>query len=125
MDPHEHPFEETLYVKYFRCVDTAIEGNEVLTRDECEECFLDFIVEEISRLDKVQTECESTESKQRNTEILRQSVPESPVLDRLLRYSASVDRSLDRHLTQYERAQRMRMGQPVPPQLKLEVDLSS
>jgi hypothetical protein len=42
-------------------------------------------------------------------------------LDRLLRYEASLDRSFDRTLSQLERLQRMRLGQPVPVLPKVEV----
>jgi hypothetical protein len=41
------------------------------------------------------------------------NVPEAPQLDRLLRYEASLERAIDRTLTQLERLQRMRLGQPV------------
>jgi len=54
---------------------------------------------------------------------VRRVVPESPALDRLLRYEVSLERSFDRTLTQLERLQRMRLGQPVPP--RIDVNLSS
>ena len=49
-------------------------------------------------------------------------VPPSDVLDRLHRYEANLDRSFDRTLSQLERPQRIRLGQLVPPPVK--VDLS-
>jgi hypothetical protein len=48
---------------------------------------------------------------------------DSKVLDRFPRYEASIERSFDRTLTQLERIQRMRLGQPVAPPIK--VDISS
>ena len=42
-------------------------------------------------------------------------------LDRMLRYEASLERAFDRALNQLERQQRMRLGQPVPPSLKVEL----
>lgn len=48
-------------------------------------------------------------------------VPEAPRLDRILRYSASLERDFDRTLNQLERLQRMRTGQAVPPTLNLNV----
>jgi hypothetical protein len=57
-------------------------------------------------------------------EALRLVVPESPALDRLLRYAASLDRSFDRTLSQLERLQRMRLGQPVLPKLEVRHSLS-
>jgi len=56
-------------------------------------------------------------------EVLRQNVPDSAVLDRLLRYEASLDRSLERTLKQLERLQRMRLGLAVPP--SVDVNISS
>ncbi len=48
-------------------------------------------------------------------------VPPEGVSERLLRYEASLERSIDRTLNQLERRQRMRLGQPVPPTLKVEL----
>jgi hypothetical protein len=55
---------------------------------------------------------------------LRRSVPDSPRLDQFLRYGASLERTFDRTLNQLERAQRMRLGQPVPPPLNVNVSSS-
>ena len=58
----------------------------------------------------------------KNTEPVKwASIPDAPGLDRLLRYEASLERVFDRTLSQLERLQRMRLGQPVPPPFKLEV----
>jgi hypothetical protein len=56
-------------------------------------------------------------------EELCRNVLEGPTLDRLLRHEASLERSFDRTLSQLERLQRMRLGQPVPP--RIDVNLSS
>jgi hypothetical protein len=48
-------------------------------------------------------------------------VPRQDVTDRLQRYEASLERSFDRTLSQFERLQRLRLGQPVPPALKVDV----
>lgn len=47
---------------------------------------------------------------------------EPPQWDLLLRYETTLDRALDRTLAQLERYQRMRLGQPVPP--RIDVNLS-
>ena len=47
----------------------------------------------------------------------------SDFLDRIPRYEASIERSFDRTIMQLERIQRMRLGLPVAPALK--VDISS
>ena len=41
--------------------------------------------------------------------------------DHLLRYEVSIERNFDRTLTQLERLQRMRLGQPVLPKLEVTV----
>ena len=48
-------------------------------------------------------------------------VPSQETLDRLLRYEVHLSREFDRTLNQLERLQRMRLGQPVPPRVKVEV----
>ncbi|MBZ5671540.1 MAG: hypothetical protein LAO04_17665 [Acidobacteriia bacterium] len=48
-------------------------------------------------------------------------VPRQEVTDRLQRYEGSLDRSFDRTLSQLERLQRLRLGQPALPALKVDV----
>jgi hypothetical protein len=61
-------------------------------------------------------------SKQKaKTESISGGVPKAPRLDRLLRCSASLERDFDRTLSQLERLQRIRKGQPVPPTLNVNV----
>jgi hypothetical protein len=45
-----------------------------------------------------------------------------PKFDQLVRYEISLDRSIDRTLTQIERFQRIRLGQPVLPAIKITVN---
>ena len=63
----------------------------------------------------------SIETVRTQLEMLRHSIPDTPGLDRLLRYEASLERSFDRTLIQLERWQRMRQGHPVPPPLKVGI----
>jgi len=48
-------------------------------------------------------------------------VPWQEATDRLQRYEGSLDQSFDRTLSHVERPQRMRLGQPVLPAMKLDV----
>ena len=57
----------------------------------------------------------------RQYEINASLVLPQEVLDRVLRYEASLDRSFDRTLNQLERLQRMRLGHAVPPPVKVEL----
>jgi hypothetical protein len=93
------------------------------TPEECKQSVLGEIGAEIKRLKQYQGQQELIESRRRKVEIHRQSVPDSPRLDRLLCYKTSLERSFDRTSIQYEHAQRMRKGQLVLPPIK--VDISS
>ena len=61
------------------------------------------------------------EARRTELEIPRRSVPEGVVLERLIRYEAHLSRIEDRKLTQLERLQLMRRGQPVLPPVKVDV----
>jgi hypothetical protein len=91
------------------------------TPEEGKKEVLRAISAEIKRLRLDRLNRESIEAKLRMVEALRQSVPDSPGLDRLLRYESSLERSFDRTLTQLERQQRIRRGQPLPPQLDVKI----
>ena len=87
----------------------------------CKENCLSVIDRAIQRLMEFGKSQASMEASRNRLDRLRLNVPESPVLDRLLRCEASLDRSFDRTLGQLERLQRMRRGQPVPPTMKVEI----
>ena len=88
--------------------------------DQCKRGFLEELDEEIRRLERDK----SIESERGRLEALRQYVPDSSQPDRLLRHEASLERSFDRTLSQLERLQRMRLGQPVLPKLEVRHSVS-
>jgi hypothetical protein len=51
-------------------------------------------------------------------------VPGTTALDRLLRYEAALNHELDRTVSQFDRLQRIRRGQPVSPKLEVHHSLS-
>jgi len=120
-DPAKAHLRKTLQDEYSEALDTADLTEEERARprystpEECKQHVLEEIGAEIARLEQYQKDREPVEFKRSDVEILRQRVPDSPGLDRLLRYASSLERAFDRMLTQYDRAQRMRKGQP-PPQ---------
>ena len=57
----------------------------------------------------------------RQADGLRYSIPDHEGLNRIMRYEASLERGFDRTLAQLERLQRMRLGQPVLPAIKVDV----
>lgn len=48
-------------------------------------------------------------------------VPKDEAADKFLRYQTTLERSIERTLTQLERLQRMRLGHPVPPPIKVQL----
>ena len=52
---------------------------------------------------------------------LSKYVPDSPNLERFIRYETQASREFDRTLNRLERLQRMRLGQPPPPTLNVNV----
>jgi hypothetical protein len=118
---------ETLYDSYFNWLNTADASEEERQREgfatpkQCKQNVLHEIDAEIRRLKDYQKTYASILAKGTELETLRRSVPDSPGLDRLLRYEASLERAFDRTLSQLEDRQRMRLGQPVPPPIKVQL----
>jgi hypothetical protein len=64
------------------------------------------------------------EEREENEEAARQAaevLPSPPVLDKILRYEATVERQLYRAMNQLERLQRRRNGEEVPPPITMDV----
>jgi len=88
---------------------------------EARQIVMEKIDKEIRRLKRDQKERSSIQAARTQLEIVSRNVPDGPGLDRLLRYEASLERSFDRTLSQLERLQRMRLGQPVLPKLECAI----
>jgi hypothetical protein len=118
---------KTLLQTYLTWVDTAEapeeerqrEGN--ATPNDCKTNVLSAVDKELRSLRKYGREHRLNESKRTKLEVLRHSVPEPVRLDSLLRCEASLERSFDRTLSQLERMQRLRRGQPVAPRVDVNV----
>jgi hypothetical protein len=115
---------------YFRLAATASTPEDIriqreyLSPQECKKELLELLDEEILSVMHLQEEREAIESRRMELKSLRENVPTSPGLDQLLRYSTTLDRQFDRTLSQLERAQRMRRGQPVAPRIDVNVSSS-
>ncbi len=83
--------------------------------------FFKILHKEIDRLKRFGEQQALIDSNRIEIESLRASVPDAPQLDRLLRYEAILQRDFDRTLSQLERQQRIRKGQPVSPTLNVHV----
>jgi hypothetical protein len=118
---------ENLFDAYIKWRDTAEcseeerEQNGYASVQECKSSFLSELEEEITWLDRYKKGKASINAERIELESLRRSVPDGPQLDRLLKYEASINREIDRTLTQLERLQRMRLGQPVSSPIKLDI----
>jgi hypothetical protein len=118
---------ETLLDTYRRWNDTAACSDEeraqngYATVEKCTSNVLDAVKVEITHLTGYKKEKTLVESERVRLESLRKSVPDSPQLDRLLKYETNLARDFDRTLTQLERIQRMRKGQSVLPPIKVDV----
>ncbi len=102
------------------CSEEERQKNGSASPEQCERDFLGELDEEIRRLERYK----SIESERGRLEALRQYVPDSSQPDRLLRYEAHLERCIDRTLSQLERLQRMRLGQPVLPKLEVRHSVS-
>jgi hypothetical protein len=118
---------ETLYDDYAIWVGTSRVSEEereregYATPEQCKRIVLKLIDAEVRFLKRYRKAGAAIEVDRTSLEMLRRSIPESPSLDRLLRYEASLERAFDRTLSQLERLQRMRLGQPVLPPVRVEV----
>lgn len=82
------------------------------------------ICQEIMRLVKLRDDVAKGETLRREHNVACARVPSQEVSDRLLRYEAHLSREFDRTLSELERLQRMRLGQPVPPKIEVHHSVS-
>lgn len=126
----ENRLREDLFDSYEDWLDTSQIPKEervcegYASPSQCRKNVLEEIDQEILRLERDQKERATAQTARTKLEMESRNVPDSPVLDRLLRYEASLDRAFDRTLSQLERLQRMRLGQPVLPKLEVRHTLS-
>jgi ATP-dependent Lon protease len=129
-DRDENRLREDLYDSYEMWLDTSEVPEEERVREgyaspeQCRKNILQEIDAEIRRLKRDQKARASVQTIRTQLEIVCRNVPDGPGLDRLLRYEASLERSFDRALSQLERLQRTRLGQPVLPKLEVRHSLS-
>lgn len=118
LDGHLHPTVGDIYALWRKGEEVAKDDQE---REECQKNVLLAISVEIVSLKACIEALRGAEARRIQIEQLRQSVPDTLALDRLLRYRASIDREFDRTLRQLERVQAMRLGQPGPPPVRVQI----
>lgn len=112
------------YATYFRpggYAAIAREKEEPADAEKRKAKFLDILQLQIDRLQGYADFAGKRAARKDKIEALRQNVPSAPEADRFLRYEASLERSIDRTLSQLERLQAMRLGRAVLPPIKVEV----
>jgi len=77
--------------------------------------------EEINRLKSLELSLLDVDKQRGKYQTIAALVPPQDVLERLVRYEAHLTRESERTLNQLERLQRIRLGQPVPPSMRLEI----
>ena len=129
-EPSREKWQRTFFDSYqiwlgtAQCSEMQRQQHGYATPEECKKNFLEEVEGEIKRLERHKKAHASMESEKMKLEVLRQHVPLTPQFDHFLRYEASLERNFDRTLTQLERVQRLRLGQPVPPKLEVHHSLS-
>jgi hypothetical protein len=119
--------EKTLLHFYSACLNvirsTASDGkqSEPDRPEQYKNYFLAKISEQIEEFNFYKIDRALIEAHRTDVELLRRSVPDTSQLDRLIRYESHLERNFDRTLSQLERLQRTRKGQPVPPTLHVNV----
>jgi hypothetical protein len=123
----ENRLRKDLYDSYEEWSDTSEVSEKERVREgfasakECQNNIIKEIEDELERLKRYQRARTSIEATRTQLEVQRHSIPDGQGLDRILRYEASLERYFDRTFSQLERLQRMRLGQPVAPAIKIDV----
>lgn len=121
---------KTLFDSYHKwsgradCTDKERKKEGYPSKDQCVSKFLEALEKEKRRLIRYKEERARIESERTRLESLRKNVPDAPEVDRLIRYGSYLERSFDRTLTQLERLQRIRLGQPVLAPIKVDISSS-
>jgi len=129
-EPSREKWQRTLFDLYetwwatAECSEEKRQQHGYATPEKCKENFLEDLDAEIKRLERYKKTQASMKAEKMKLEALRQHVPLTPQFDHLLRYEGSLERNFDRTLSQLERLQRMRLGQPVLPKLEVQHSLA-
>lgn len=89
--------------------------------DDWKQYAIDLVDNEINRLRTWQDVHERLNHLRREYAATAALVPDQDKMEKFVRYEAHLSREFDRTLNQLERCQRMRLGQPVAPTIKVDV----
>jgi hypothetical protein len=129
-EPSQEKWQKTLFDSYrawsrtAECSEKERQQHGYAAPETCKKRFLEELDAEIKRLERYKKTRTSMEAEKMKVEALRQHVPLTPQFHNVLRYEAALERNFDRALTQLERLQRTRLGQPVLPKLEVQHSLA-
>jgi hypothetical protein len=120
---HGKPYSLTHFLHNVRRINQDnIEGYDPETfRAKQKERILAMIDLKLIKLDHDMLECVQREDKQEKAHQAAAVLPSPDVLDKITNYDAKLKRQLYRALNQLERLQRIRLGEPVPPPLAVDL----
>lgn len=100
---------------------SKMENISIESIDAAKKMMMQAIDAEIEHLEKLKEALELVESERSAFRSIAALVPPPAVSERLLRYETHLSREFDRTLSQLERLQRMRLGQPVLPPISVRL----
>ena len=115
-DPIRQAIEK--YVEVVKSNATQVEQSNLT---EMKQMTIEIIDGEIKRFSKLKELREYLDHEKILLKEPAPGIPSREALDHLLRYEVHVNREIDRTLNRLERLQRIRKGQPLPPQLDVKI----
>lgn len=109
---------EKLRVKFSQAADAVDPAS---WREETKREALAYIDRQLAMRGFSQAVCEKREKVEEESRQAAAVLPETEILDKILRYEAKLERQMYRAMSQLERLQRIRRGETVPPPLGMEV----
>lgn len=89
--------------------------------DVCKQLILDTLREHRERLTQLRDVMSENEGLHRDAMVRGLSLPSKESVDKIIRYETTIERQLYRAVSQLERLQRRRLGEPVPPPISVDV----
>jgi hypothetical protein len=121
---HDNAVPFGIFHQYFMIWKLAMNAEQsepLLSPDNLKKYLTEILDQEIKRLEFLETVCRSMDEERGKFKSMAALVPSQTVMERLIRYEAHLSREFDRTLSQLERRQRIRQGQPVLPSIKIDL----
>jgi hypothetical protein len=96
-----------------------------LSPEECKRTILGLIASEREQLEAMLVVAVESESREMEIKLATLALPPDRAMERILRYETAIERQLYRALSQLERLQRQRKGEPAPPVTKVDISSES